>query len=191
LKEIKNNKVEVQKLVLAIKNQDKEAFAKLYDLFSGSLYGIAFKIVRSEEAAQDVLQDSFVKIWKNIQKYDEKQGTIFTWMLNITRNTGIDYLRKNKHQSNIEIQNAHHHVDDKNSLQSVINTDHIGVKDALSKLSEDQQLMIEYLYFKGYTQQEVSDELNMPLGSVKTKSRSALIKLRELFITIIFWIQWI
>lgn len=177
-----------KKLILAIKNQDQDAFASLYDLYSDNLYGIAFKIVKSEEAAQDVLQDSFVKIWKNIQKYDEKQGTIFTWMLNITRNTSIDYLRKNKNNSNIEIQNAHYHVDDKSSLESQININHIGIEDALKKLPEDQQLMIEYLYFNGYTQQEVSDELNMPLGSVKTKSRSALIKLRELFIILFFWI---
>lgn len=174
-------------LVSQIKNGSAEAFEKLYDNYSKALFGVSSKIVRSDEIAEDVLQESFVKIWKKIHSYDDSKGRLFTWMLNIVRNTSIDKLRKLKSQGKYEIQELKPNVD-LGVNNAKINTNHIGVKELLAKLSPEQQEMIEYLYFNGYTQQEVSEELNIPLGTVKTRSRAALKELRKIFNLFLFWI---
>lgn len=184
-----SDKILIEKLVANLKSGDHAAFEMLYDNYSGALYGVIFKIVRSEDDAQDVLQDSLLKIWKNIQKYDAKKGSFFTWMLNISRNSAIDRYRKIRREGKVEIQTLETNVDIESKHVSVTKTDTIGLKEEVNKLSEDHQLMIDYIYFKGYTQQEVADELKMPLGTVKTRIRSAVIELRKVFKSIIlFWI---
>lgn len=174
-------------MVNQIKSGNVEAFERLYDNYSKALFGVSSKIVRSDEIAEDVLQEAFVKIWKKIHSYDASKGRLFTWMLNIVRNTSIDKLRKLKSQGKYEIQELKPNVD-LGVNNSKININHIGVKDLLAKLSPEQQEMIEYLYFNGYTQQEVSDELNIPLGTVKTRSRAALKELKKIFNLFLFWI---
>lgn len=181
-------KSEVQQLVERIQSGDKAAFADLYDNYSAALLGVVSKIVRSQEAGEDVVHDAFVKIWKNIQKYDPKKGTLFTWMLNIARNTAIDKLRKIKKEGKVEIQSIDYNVDIAKGHQTTISTNVIGMKDFVAKLAPEQKLMVEYIYFNGYTQQEVSDELGIPLGTVKTRIRSAVIELRKVFASLLFFI---
>ena len=84
----------IQISIAELKAKDKKAFENLYDKYSGALFNIILRIVNNQVIAEDVLQESFVKIWKNIDKYDEDKSTIFTWMLNISRNTAIDATRK-------------------------------------------------------------------------------------------------
>src|SRR5690606_31300242 len=121
------------------------------------------------------------------QMYSPEKGSFYTWMLNICRNKSIDELRKVGRARDGKIQIADSSVYTENGLDQNINT--IGIKDMLQKLPEEQQLIIEFLYFKGYTQQEVSDEFNIPLGTVKTRARSAIRELQNYFtIAIILWI---
>jgi RNA polymerase sigma-70 factor (ECF subfamily) len=176
-------------LVDKVKQGDKEAFAALYDNYTDALFGVVSKIVRSDEIAEDVMQDSFVKIWKNIHSFNPEKGTIFTWMLNVSRNTAIDKLRKLRKTDNVEIQVLDYSVGVPHS-HSTTKTDHIGLRELVDKLKPDQKLMVEYIYFNGYTQQEVSDELGIPLGTVKTRVRTAVIELRKVFTNLIlaFWI---
>ncbi|MDB0011360.1 RNA polymerase sigma factor [Crocinitomicaceae bacterium] len=181
---------ELNSLVLKVQQGDSKAFEKIYDAYSAALFGICKKILLDTEIAEDVLQDAFIKIWQKSTSYDPSKGTFFTWMLNIARNTSIDKYRKLSKNTTFSIQNNEDYVsiNKEDSKGNTISTNHIGIKDLLSSLPEEQQIMIEYLYYKGYTQQEVSDELNIPLGTVKTRSRSALKALSELFIVIITWI---
>ncbi len=179
-------KSELENLTLRFKNGQDSALSDIYDHFSGALFGIAKKIVNSQEVAEDVLQDSFIKIWKKRDTFDSEKATLFTWMLNITRNTAIDYYRKSKKSNLTSIQDFENGVYDSTGGVQNINT--IGLQNLVSKLNADQQVMIEYLYFKGYTQQEVSDELDIPLGTVKTRSRSAVQELRKYFSLLLFWI---
>ncbi len=86
-------KLTEEELIERLKNRDKTAFSALYDSYSDALYGIIMKIVRTDPPAEDVLQEVFVKIWHKIDSYSHEKGTIFTWMLNISRNSGIDTLR--------------------------------------------------------------------------------------------------
>ena len=177
----------IEELVNQLQGGSEMALSKLYDMYSGSLYGLILKIVRDDEIAQDILQDCFVKIWKKAQSYSSTKGTFFTWMLNICRNKSIDELRKIE-----RVRDGKDKLANSESYSQVgteTNVNAIGLKEHISKLSEEQQIIIEYIYFKGYTQQEVSDELEIPLGTVKTRARLAVIELREIFVTILlFWI---
>lgn len=177
----------IEELVNQLQGGSEKALSKLYDRYSGALYGLVLKIVRDDELAQDILQDSFVNIWKKAQSYSSTKGSFFTWMLNICRNKSIDALRKIERERDGKDELA---LSDNYSMHGTeTNINAIGLKDHLSKLTEEQQLIIEYIYFKGYTQQEVSDELGIPLGTVKTRARLAVSELREIFVTILFfWI---
>ncbi len=170
-----------KELVLLLRQRDKRGFSALYDNYSPALYGIIRKIVRSEELAQDVMQDAFVKIWKNIDGYDASKGTLFTWILNIARNTAIDRVRS---QSFKQTQSAQS-LNGNSPLPEVASAthqavDHIGLDKVLPLLRPEHQEIIEYVYFKGYTQTEVAESLNMPLGTVKTRVRMAIDHLRKI-----------
>ncbi len=180
------DQIQIQDLVQRLKNRDEQAMSELYDRYAANLYGLASKIVGSDEIAQDIVQDSFVKIWRKVESYDDQKGTFFTWMLNITRNTAIDFVRKTKKENESSIQDVKTDVYSSNDSISV---DTIGLSNLVDKLQEDQRILIEYIYLKGYTQQEVSDELDIPLGTVKTRIRSAMAELKKWFIILVlFWI---
>lgn len=181
-------KIEIDALVARLKDRDESGMVELYDRYSATLYGLSSKIVKSDEIAQDIVQDSFVKVWKNIQSYNPDKGTFFTWMLNITRNTAIDFLRKSKKQQAQSIQDVENSVvmDSGNTP----NIDTIGLKAIVDNLQGDQKILVEYIYFKGFTQQEVSDELDIPLGTVKTRIRAAVRELKKAFVLIMTCTLW-
>jgi RNA polymerase sigma-70 factor (ECF subfamily) len=179
------NSKDIERLVNRLKTGDQGAFAEMYDRYSGAINGVITRIVRDTEASQDVLQDTFVKVWRNIQSYDSSKGSFFTWMLNIARNTSIDALRKLKKEGKTEIQNWDAAVGVIGAAQQNINS--IGLRKLVEKLPDEQRIMIEYIYFQGYTQQEVADELNMPLGTVKTRTRLAMRELRKAFTLLVLW----
>lgn len=178
---------EVNALIIKLQSGDEAAFSILYDKFSPALYGIIQKIVKNDELSQDVLQDCFVSIWKQAKTYNAEKGSFFTWMLNICRNRSIDVLRKQNRESD------HLHVMKETDILSTkeesMNISTIGLKEVVSALPEQHQVIIEYIYFRGYTQQEVSEELDIPLGTVKTRARYAMNELRTNFTTLlVLWI---
>jgi RNA polymerase sigma factor (sigma-70 family) len=169
-------------LVNGLKQQDKAAFEYLYNQYSATLLGVIMRSIQDEAIANDLLQDVFVKIWKNIGGYDASKGRLYTWMLNIARNTGIDYLRskQNKQESqNQNLENVVNTIDKSHQVTQSI--ENIGLKSILEQLSPEQQLLIDYVYFKGYTQDDASKVLNLPLGTVKTRLRAAIGQLRKQF----------
>lgn len=176
-----SNIIPEERLVLLILEKDKEAIDYLYDHYSASLYGVILRIIGEEETAEEVLQDAFTKIWFKISSYDDQKGKLFTWMLNISRNLAIDRLRskdhKRQHRTDL-IENNVYAIDQKQHHRQ--NPDTIGVKELLHTLNEDQQLIVNLLYFKGYTQSEVSKEYDIPLGTVKTRLRAAIKHLRKI-----------
>ena len=180
------NSIEINDLVQKVKAGNQTAFGEVYDRYCGAINGVINRFITDEAIAQDVLQDTFIKVWKNIQMYDDTKGSFFTWMLNIARNTSIDALRKLKKEAKSEIQTLETVVSSSTTVQQ--NVSAIGLRQLVDRLPAEQQTMIEYLYFKGYTQQEVADELELPLGTVKTRSRAAMAELRKWFIVLILWI---
>lgn len=166
---------------------DESVMTVLYNNYASSLYGLILRVVLDEAIAADVLQDAFVKIWKNGPLYDIKKGTLFTWMLNISRNTAIDAQRKIKREREVKNQNASENV--YMSASEIKSIEHIGINELIDKLPAEQQIIIDYLYYKGYTQQELSEELDLPLGTVKTRARNAIKELKKYFNLILsMWI---
>lgn len=166
-------------LVSLLKHRDNKAFGYLYDNYSGALYSIIVQIVSDVELANDVLQEVFINIWRKIDSYDQTKGRLFTWMLNIARNASIDTLRSKTYQNDRKNQPMPGVVDDQFNGQSAqLNVDNIGFRKVLGQLKEDQRILIDLAYFKGYTHEEIAAIQNIPLGTVKTRIRNALIQLR-------------
>jgi RNA polymerase sigma-70 factor (ECF subfamily) len=164
-----------------IREKNQKAFSYLYDNYSKALFSIIYHIVNDQEEAEDVLQTVFVKIWNNFASYDEAKGRLYTWMLNIARNMAIDSTRSKHEKVKNKIQEVSDNVYHRNSMFAE-NSSHenIGLQTILAGLKEDQQQIIDLAYFQGYTQEEISQKLSIPLGTVKTKVRQAIITLREL-----------
>ena len=129
--------------------------------------------------AEEVLQDVFLKIWDRFDNYDPGKGKLFTWMMNVARNQAIDKTRSkeiSKEQRTSDIGNVVGRIDREDFIEQ--HTDSIGVKEILKNLPVDQQFVVEYLYFRGYSQSELAEEFNIPLGTVKTRLRLAMQQLR-------------
>lgn len=172
--------METNELLIGLNNKNKEAFSVLYDNYSAALFGVTLRMVKNKTIAEEILQDVFLKIWKNSATYDETKGTLFTWMINIARNSCKDYFRCKQYryeqhivEDEIEsmvykyIPQATTPDDESKHLQSLLNNLEPKYKD-----------VIEMVYVYGYTQVEVAKQLELPLGTVKTRSREALKQLR-------------
>ena len=165
-------------LVVLLKQRQQSSFSYLYDNYSSALYTVILNVVKDETIAADTLQEVFVKIWKQIESYDDSKGRLFTWMMNVARNASIDTVRskafQNSKQNNELTEN---HNDVLGSTQT--NTDAIGLRKIVYTLKEEHRTLIELSYFQGYTQDEISKMLQIPLGTVKTRMRTALTQLRQ------------
>jgi len=182
LPEIK--KYSEEELIHLLKNRDQTAFSYLYDNYSGALFGIIYKMLEDRELAEDVLQEAFVKIWNNFPSYDNLKGRLFTWMLNIARNLTLDTIRSKGYRKQAKIRDFGNSVD--NSINNISNTnttesfDALGIRKHLTLLKAEQKQIIDLAYFGGFTQDEISKRLAIPLGTVKTRMRTAIIELRKI-----------
>ena len=169
-------------LILAIRRKDKSGAEALYDMYSASLYGVIYRIVQHDEIAEDLLQDTFVKIWNSFSSFDPAKGRLFTWMVNVARNLSIDKLRSKDFRNNSknqDIENTVNSIDEQRS--TAINPDILDVKELVQQLKPDQKSILDLVYFRGYTHVEAAEELGIPLGTVKTRMRMAIITLRKFF----------
>ena len=170
-----------EELVLLLKQRSDEAFTYLYKNYSGVLYGVISKVVIDDQTANDVLQEAFVKIWNNIGRYDKGKGRIYTWMINIARNAAIDKLRTKGEIMKGKIQNGEDAVSNVEGMLSEQATDTIGLRQLVANLKPEYEVIVSMAYFKGYTLDEISKTINVPLGTVKTRMRSAMQLLRDAF----------
>ncbi|MEO8762510.1 MAG: RNA polymerase sigma factor [Bacteroidia bacterium] len=170
-----------EELIAHLVSKDQKRFEAIYDYFAASIFGIIKQIVNSEEIAQDVLQESFVKIWNSSSSYSADKARLFTWVLNIARNTAIDHLRSKHGKMENKIQSIDNfvHIPGSEGITVAKNHDHIGIKKLLGELKDEHREIIELAYFEGYTQEEISQKMNIPLGTVKTRARAALQTLRN------------
>jgi len=166
-------------LVSSLKQRQQTAFSYLYDHYSTALHGVIQQIVPDPEVALDVLQEVFVKIWRQIENYDPAKGRLFTWMFNIARTTSIDTVR-GKDWRNSQKNNSL--TDDLIPLAGSVqpnSTDDMGLRKIVHNLKEEHKVLVELSYFQGYKQDEIAQMLNIPLGTVKTRLRAALVQLRQ------------
>lgn len=167
-----------EKIIYLLQKQDKEAISLLYDNYASVLYGVVVRIVRSPDIAQDVMQESFVKIWKHGANYDASKGKLFTWLLNIVKNTAIDMTRSADWKRAEKTSNL-------STIVSYGSTstipEYLDLRKLVDNLDLKQRVLIDLIYFQGYTHQEVEKTLNIPLGTIKTRLRMAINDLRKVF----------
>ncbi|MFB0945206.1 MAG: RNA polymerase sigma factor (sigma-70 family) [Spirosomataceae bacterium] len=175
----KTTKYSEEDLIASLKRNQRDAFEYLYDNYSSALFGSVCRYIPDEEKAADLLQDIFLKIWKNIGKYDSSKGRLFTWMMNITRNTCIDLLRKEKGKYHVDVQDNIIQVDAKTHHQPNISI--IDLRGILEKLRPERKVLLDLVYLQGYTQEEAAEQLAIPLGTAKSRIRVALKELKIYF----------
>lgn len=170
-----------EELVVLLQRKDQQAFAYLYDNYAAALNGVIYRMVEDRELSEDILQEAFVKIWNNFSSYDRAKGRLFTWMLNISRNLTIDTLRSKGYKKQSKISGDENSVSNFTSdSRSAERFDAMGLRKQLANLKPEQRSIIDLAYFNGYTQDEISKEMGIPLGTVKTRMRAAIIELRKM-----------
>lgn len=168
-------------LVLLLQKRDQDAFSYLYDNYAPALNGVIFRLVEDKSLSEDILQEAFLKIWNNFSSYDNSKGRLFTWMMNLTRNLTIDTLRSKGYKKQSKISGDENSVNNLQDTSSGIEKfDTLGIRKQLENLKPDQRLVIDLAYFKGLTQDEISKEIGIPLGTVKTRMRTAILELRKI-----------
>ena len=170
-------------LILRLQQKDEKAFEQLYSMYSESIFGVINSVLHNTEASEEVLQDVFIKVWDNCASYSSNKGRFFTWLLNIARNAAIDKTRSKSFKNQKKNLTQEYFVDileNKNSFSTKV--DAIGIKKYIKKIGEDCKKVIDLLFFKGYTQKEASEELEIPLGTIKTRNRLCINKLRAILV---------
>ncbi|MFN0013398.1 MAG: RNA polymerase sigma factor [Saprospiraceae bacterium] len=166
-------------LVERLQQGERPAFAELYDRYGKNLYAIIFEVTKSESDAEHLLQDTFVKIWRNIGRYDATKGRLYTWLVVIARRMALDFVRSNYFLEKQTIQSTDVAVSVASPAPEMKRLDHIGLENAVGSLQPQLRQVIDLQYFMGYSQQEVADETGLPLGTVKSRTRAALSQLRQ------------
>lgn len=168
-----------QEIVQLLQHGDKRAITLLYENYADALYGVVKKVIKDDDIAQDVLQESFVKIWKNAKKYDANKAKLFTWLYRIAYNSAIDKVRstskKMKREVQIETSNVY------KLTSKGLNQDVLDIKKHMGTLEEKYQIVLNALFFEGMTQQEASDELDIPLGTIKSRLKIGLRELKKIY----------
>jgi len=168
-----------KEIVSLLERGDKKAIQLLYENYADALYGVIKKIISDEDTAQDVLQESFVKIWRYSKKYDASKAKLFTWLYRIAYNAAIDKVRSLKNKTNSEIQIEVSSVYKITSNE--LNQDVLDIKEHLNTLDEKYKIVLYALFFEGMTQQEASDELDIPLGTIKSRLKIGLRELKKVY----------
>ena len=174
---------ELEILVQQFQKKDQGAFEKLYGMYSDSIHGVVYNIVRDTAIADEIMQDVFIKAWQKSETYSSKKGRFFTWILNIARNTAIDKVRSKTYKesrSNFDTDNFYNSISSNDCLDKQTNS--IGINKYVSKLSPKGLKVVNLIYFKGFTQKQTSEHLNIPLGTVKTRNRNCINKLRAMML---------
>jgi len=163
-------------LIERFQHRDEAALSKLYDNYSGAIYGVIIRMCRNEEAAQEILQETFMKAWDKSHLYDASKGKFYTWLYRIARNTTLNFLRKQ--DKLIQLDDLSVYKDEGVEENQELHTELIG---ALSKLDAHHQKALRLVYFNGLTHQEAHEEMGVPLGTFKSYVRQAVEKLRVVY----------
>jgi RNA polymerase sigma-70 factor (ECF subfamily) len=167
-------------IVMLLGQGDRQAITLLYKNYSGSLFGIVSRMIPSKEVAEEVLQDVFVKVWDNADKYDPTKGKLFTWLAQVTRNTALDKVRSAGYKKGQKTDNIETSVSVFATHADTSQIQDSGLRKVIESLDQNYRTLIDYAYFQSYSQSEIAEELNMPLGTVKTRMRAAMNELRNL-----------
>ncbi|OAS22745.1 RNA polymerase sigma factor [Paenibacillus oryzisoli] len=178
-----NETMDDRQLMHLVSQKDSEALETLYDRYEQMIYNFAFRIVKDAMAAEEVMQELFMRVWNGSENYDHAQGRLTSWMFAITRNIAIDHLRRRSSRTAQQTVDRDHLnlIRDKDTTEEIVELRIIGehVKEALQGLNPDQQEVVDMIYYQGMTQQEVADLASIPLGTVKSRVRLAMKQLQQ------------
>ena len=170
-------------LARRLKNRDPQAMAELYDRYGRVTFALIFRVVRNQAVAEDLVQETFLRVWNRVHGFDHEKGALGPWVLAVARNRAIDYLRSvdgRMAQNAFDLEKLEQPALFCDMENNILNMDRIrALRGAFQKLSANQRLVLELAYYEGLSQTEMSDRLKQPLGTVKTWVRSALKCLRE------------
>ena len=169
-------------LLAEITRGNEQALAMLYDRYRSILFGLMLRILHNRQEAEDVLQEVFLQVWQRAGNFDEMRGKPFTWLVTLARSRAIDRLRALGSRERT-VEQATHESEDvifDAEQNAILAQRGAVVRDALAELSEEQQRVLKLAYFDGFSQSEIAEKLDSPLGTVKTRMRTGMIRLREL-----------
>jgi RNA polymerase sigma-70 factor, ECF subfamily len=171
-------------LLHAVARGDEAALARLYDKYRVILFGLLVRILNSREEAEDILQDVFIQVWRRAKDFDERRGKPFTWLVTLARSRAIDRLRQlgARQRLTAGVTQEQEHADRVSDAltDAVQGEQNVIVQSALAQLPAEQRQVLLLAYFQGLTQSEIAARLGAPLGTIKTRMRSGMIKLRAL-----------
>src|SRR5678815_3403797 len=171
-----------EKLVTRLQRRDPQALGELYDRYGRLTYALILRVVRDAGIAEDLVQETFLRVWNRVQGFDAQRGAIGPWLLAVARNRAIDYLRSTggRERNALEFEETDHPALYTDMERDLLNSDQTRrVKVAMQKLSPNQRQVIELAYFEGLSQTEMAEKMGQPLGTVKTWVRTALQTLRD------------
>ncbi|HKK44806.1 MAG TPA: sigma-70 family RNA polymerase sigma factor [Balneolaceae bacterium] len=175
------------KLMRRIKQRDADALEELYDLYKRLLFGMVVSIVKKREESEDVLQEIFVKIWNKADSFNEERGNVYSWIVTLARNKAIDRIRSKGYKTQQKQSVSIHEplftleTDKHDPMETTIFSDRAElVKKALGEIPAEQSEVIKIAYYRGMTQSEIAEYLDIPLGTVKTRTRQGMIKLKRI-----------
>jgi RNA polymerase sigma-70 factor (ECF subfamily) len=169
-------------LVRRLQERDPRAMAELYDRYGRLTYALILRVVRDGGIAEDLVQETFLRVWNRVRGFDATRGGLGPWLLAVARNRAIDYLRSaaGHMRNSVELPETEHPALFADMEKELLNSDRVRrVRVALEKLSENQRVVIELAYFEGLSQAEIADRMQQPLGTVKTWVRTAMKSLRD------------
>lgn len=181
---ISKNREDIE-LMAKVAGRDQTAFEQLYDRYAPVVYTMVLRIVKTPEIAEDLLQEIFLSIWNKSGTFSEARGSVYTWVMTMARNRSFDFLKSKEHTSRgpgldeqpvLNLPDTAHMA---NPLNAAITAEHEGrMREGLALLGKEQRTIIELSYYEGFTQAQISEKLGLPLGTVKTWMRQALMTLR-------------
>lgn len=169
-------------LVRRLQRRDPRAMADLYDRYGRLVYALIVRVVRDGGIAEDLVQETFLRVWNRVQGFDAERGGLGAWLLAVARNRAIDYLRSaaGRMRNAVELPETEHPALFADMEKELLNSDRVRrVRVALEKLSQNHRAVIELAYFEGLSQAEMAERMGEPLGTVKTWVRTALKSLRD------------
>src|ERR1700743_2459085 len=169
-------------LVARLQRRDPQALAELYDRYGRIVYSLILRVVRDTGIAEDLVQETFIRIWNRVQGFDARKGSVGPWLLAVARNRAIDYLRSagGRERNAVEFEETDHPSLYTDMESEILASDNARVvKAAVEQISTHQRQVIELAYFEGLSQAEMAERMGQPLGTVKTWVRAALKVLRD------------
>jgi RNA polymerase sigma-70 factor (ECF subfamily) len=172
-----------EEIMQLVRRGDADAFAIVYDRHSTAAYSLAYRMMGNRSAAEDVVQEAFLSVWRAGARYDRARGSVRTWVLGIVHHRGIDALRRGKvrDRPRVEDESAAERIEDprRTDAEAARHEDATTVRTALRTLPEEQSQVIELAYFGGFTHTEIASMIEAPVGTVKGRMRLGLAKLRD------------